>query len=42
MLARVADVRAAPVSRFGRLEARTDRLDPGMRKDRRNAAGMTG
>jgi hypothetical protein len=38
--ASLADLRAETVTRFDRLEARIDRLDLGMRKDRRNAAGM--
>jgi hypothetical protein len=36
----IADLRAETVTRFDRLEARMDRLDLGLRKDRRNAAGM--
>jgi uncharacterized protein with von Willebrand factor type A (vWA) domain len=38
--ASLADLRAETVTGFDRLEARIDRLDLGMRKDRRNAAGM--
>jgi hypothetical protein len=38
--ASLADLRVETVTRFDRLEARIDRLDLGLRKDRRNAAGM--
>ena len=38
--ASIARLRDEAVSRFDRLEARIDRLDLGIRKDRRNAAGM--
>ena len=38
--ASIASLRDEAVSRFDRLEVRIDRLDLGMRKDRRNAAGM--
>ncbi len=37
--ASLANLRAKTVTRFDRLEARIDRLDLGMREDRRNAAG---
>jgi hypothetical protein len=37
--ASLADLRVETVTRFDRLEARIDRLDLGLRKDRRNAAG---
>lgn len=38
--ASIASLRDEMVSRFDKLEARVDRLDLGLRKDRRNAAGM--
>ena len=38
--ASIADLRAETVTRFDKLETRMDRLDLGLRKDRRNAAGM--
>jgi BMFP domain-containing protein YqiC len=38
--ASLADLGAEMVTRFDRLEARIDRLDLGMREDRRIAAGM--
>ena len=38
--ASIADLRAETGTRFDKLETRMDRLDLGLRKDRRNAAGM--
>ena len=38
--ASLADLRLETVTRSDRLEARIDRLDLGLREDRRNAAGM--